>query len=99
MAIAKKATRLQSDPPLLKTESGELGHNVDEKTLGSLPMLGFSSAIRDAYALTQLIPCRGQLFQCHHENGCHGIAYDYWINEAPNANTPFLCACAGDPDR
>jgi hypothetical protein len=52
---------VNADAPLLKTESGELSHNVTSDTLGSLPILGFSSSIRDPYATTQLIP--GALFQ------------------------------------
>jgi hypothetical protein len=148
---------VNADAPLLKTESGELSHNVTSETLGSLPILGFSSSIRDPYATTQLIP--GALFQertyvringapANTEgfriegqdasnsmrmtqtaqnqpsvdaveefavqtsnyaaeygqagggffnvtmksgtNHFHGSAYDYWINEALNANTPFL---------
>ncbi len=148
---------VNADAPLLKTESGELSHNVSSDTLGSLPILGFSSSIRDPYATTQLIP--GALFQERTyvringapantqgfrvegqdasnsmrmtqtaqnqpsvdaveefavqtsnyaaeygqagggffnitmksgSNRFHGSAYDYWINEALNASTPFL---------
>ena len=148
---------VNADAPLLKTESGELSHSVTSETLGSLPILGFSSSIRDPYATTQLIP--GALFQERTyvringapantqgyrvegqdasnsmrmtqtaqnqqsvdaveefavqtsnyaaeygqagggffnvtmksgTNKFHGSAYDYWINEALNASTPFL---------
>jgi hypothetical protein len=147
---------VNADAPLLKTESGELSHNVTSETLGSLPILGFSSSIRDPYATTQLIP--GALYQERTyvringapantqgfriegqdsnnsmrmtqtaqtqpsvdaveefavqtsnyaaeygqagggffnvtmksgTNSLHGSAYDYWINEALNASTPF----------
>ncbi|MCU1337225.1 MAG: hypothetical protein JWO19_2806 [Bryobacterales bacterium] len=47
--------------PLLKTESGELSHNVSTDRLDSLPVLGIGAAagsagIRNPYAVTQLIP-------------------------------------------
>jgi len=48
--------------PLLKTESGELGHSVTGQALNSLPVLGIgsgfagNSGIRSAMAVTQLIP-------------------------------------------
>ena len=48
--------------PLLKTESGELGHSVTGQALNSLPVLGIgsgfagNSGIRSALAVTQLIP-------------------------------------------
>ncbi|MCU1336095.1 MAG: Cna B-type protein [Bryobacterales bacterium] len=48
--------------PLLKTESGELGHSVTGQALNSLPVLGIgsgfsgNSGIRQALAVTQLIP-------------------------------------------
>ena len=47
---------------LLKTESGELSHNVTSDTLDSLPVLGIGSSqagsagIRNPYAVTQLLP-------------------------------------------
>src|SRR6478672_1852519 len=48
--------------PLLKTESGELSHNVTGDNLDTLPVLGIGSAfasnsgIRNPLAVTQLIP-------------------------------------------
>ena len=48
--------------PLLKTESGELSHNVSANRLDELPVLGTgasqagSAGIRNPYAVTQLIP-------------------------------------------
>ena len=48
--------------PLLKTESGELSHNVGSDRLDSLPVLGIgstqagSAGIRNPYAVTQIIP-------------------------------------------
>jgi hypothetical protein len=48
--------------PLLKTESGELGHNVASKSLDDLPILGIgagqagTAGIRNPYAMMQVIP-------------------------------------------
>ena len=47
--------------PLLKTESGELSHNVTTSTLNSLPVLSIGAAagtagIRNPYAVVQLLP-------------------------------------------
>src|SRR5579871_1591099 len=47
--------------PLLKTESGELSHNVATETLNSLPVLGIGASagvagIRNPYAVLQVLP-------------------------------------------
>jgi hypothetical protein len=47
--------------PLLKTESGELSHNVSVNTMNSLPVLGIGASasaagIRNPYAVMQLLP-------------------------------------------
>src|SRR5580658_7811753 len=48
--------------PLLKTESGELAHNVTSETLNNLPVLGIGTAnvgatgIRSSYSVANLIP-------------------------------------------
>jgi hypothetical protein len=47
--------------PLLKTESGELSHNVNTERLDNLPVLGIgasagSAGIRNPYAVLQLLP-------------------------------------------
>jgi hypothetical protein len=48
--------------PLLKTESGELAHNVTSDSLNTLPVLGIGAAntgatgIRSVYSVTSLIP-------------------------------------------
>jgi Carboxypeptidase regulatory-like domain len=47
--------------PLLKTESGELSHNVTTNTLNSLPVLSIgagagTAGIRNPYAVVQLLP-------------------------------------------
>jgi hypothetical protein len=53
--IAETVT-VNADAPLLKTESGELSHNVTAARLDELPVLGFTPTIRDPYAAAQLIP-------------------------------------------
>ncbi len=47
--------------PLLKTESGELSHNVTTDTMNNLPVMGIgasagSAGIRNPYAVLQLLP-------------------------------------------
>jgi hypothetical protein len=47
---------VNADAALLRTESGELSHNVTSSRVDALPMIGFDATIRDPYAVTQLIP-------------------------------------------
>ena len=53
---------VQADAPLLKTESGEVSHNVQTEKLDELPILGIgsvnagSSQIRNPYAVTNIVP-------------------------------------------
>src|SRR5579885_2736007 len=59
---ASEAVTVTEAAPLLKTESGDLSHNVDTQRLDELPILGIgsvaagSSQIRNPYAVTQMIP-------------------------------------------
>ena len=149
--------------PLLKTESGELAHNVTGDALDTLPVLGIGSSfasnsgVRNPYAATNLLPggifagdsvvrvngtpantesfrvegqessnstmmafgsqnqpsvdsiqefsvqtsnysaefgqAGGAVFIATMKSGTnliHGSAYDYFVNEALNASTPFL---------
>ncbi len=61
-----ESVNVQADAALLKTEGSELSHIVRTQTLDDLPIVGIgsvnagSSQIRNAYAVTQLIP--GQCF-------------------------------------
>jgi hypothetical protein len=59
-SIAETVT-VNADAPLLRTESGELSHNVTEARLDNLPILGFTGIIRDPYAVMTLLP--GTLYQ------------------------------------
>jgi hypothetical protein len=49
-----------ADAPLLKTESGELSHNVTSDRLDSLPILNAALGIRSAYATVDLLPGAGR---------------------------------------
>ena len=145
---------------LLKTESGELAHNVNTNTLNNLPVLGIgggTAGIRNPYSVLQVLPgadwrpdssirlngmpsnsqamriegqdasngissavqsqtqpsvdaiqefaiqtsnyaaefgqAGGGLFNVTMKSGSnqfHGTAYNYFVNEALNANQPFL---------
>jgi hypothetical protein len=157
--IAETVT-VNADAPLLRTESGDLSHNVTSQRLNDLPVLPATGAIRDPYAVVQLLPgttygsagspgqirvnggiantqtlriegqdsnsgidsgfqymsqpsvdaieefaiqtsnfaaefgqVGGGLFNLTMRSGTnalHGSAYDYWVNEAFNANMAFL---------
>ena len=45
-----------ADATLLRTESGELSHNVAGDRLNELPVLGFAQIVRNPYAVTKLLP-------------------------------------------
>src|SRR5579871_2842771 len=163
VGAATESVTVQADATLLKTESGELSHNVTTDTVDNLPILGIgssiagSSAIRNPQAVAYLLPgayvapnaqmrvngapgntasyrlegqdaSNGQVpatqaqtqpsvdaiqevtvqtsnFAAEYgqvgggffnytmksgTNQLHGSAYDYYVNEALNANTPWL---------
>ena len=86
---------------LLKTESGELSHNVAAKTLDELPVLGIggtlsgSAGIRNPYAAVQLIP--GTTFVPNslvRINGTPGNSQSFRIEgqDASNTGTPGVPA-------
>ena len=59
-AIAESVT-VSGDVPLLKTESGELSHNVRMETLANIPLLSIgtgvgASGMRNPYAVMQVLP-------------------------------------------
>jgi hypothetical protein len=47
---------VSADATLLRTESGELSHNVASQRLNELPILSISGGMRNPMAVTQLIP-------------------------------------------
>jgi len=59
---ASESVTVNEAAPLLKTESGELGHNVNARDLNELPVLGIggtlsgSAGIRNPYNMVQLLP-------------------------------------------
>jgi hypothetical protein len=54
-AITESVT-VTADAALLKTESGELSHNVTADKLDNLPILSVAGGIRSPYAVAQLLP-------------------------------------------
>jgi hypothetical protein len=62
VGAATESITVNEAAPLLKTESGELSHNVAVDRLNTLPILGIgagqagSAGIRNPYAVTQMIP-------------------------------------------
>jgi hypothetical protein len=62
VGAATESVTVQADAALLKTESGELSHNVTTDTVDNLPILGIgssmagSSAIRNPQAVAYLLP-------------------------------------------
>jgi hypothetical protein len=86
---------------LLKTESGELSHNVEAKSLDELPILGIggtlsgSAGIRNPYSVVQLIP--GTTFipnSLVRINGTPGNSQSFRIEgqDASNTGTPGVPA-------
>ena len=165
VGAATESVTVQAEAALLKTESGELSHNVSTDTVDNLPILGIgssmagSSAIRNPQAVAYLLPgayvapnaqmrvngapgntasyrlegqdaSNGQVpatqaqvqpsvdaiqevtiqtsnFAAEYglvgggffnytmksgTNQLHGSVYDYFVNEAFNANTPWVNA-------
>ncbi|MBV8820788.1 MAG: carboxypeptidase regulatory-like domain-containing protein [Acidobacteriaceae bacterium] len=62
VGTATESVTVNEAAPLLKTESGELSHNVGGERLDDLPVLGIgstqagSAGIRNPYAVTEIIP-------------------------------------------
>lgn len=62
VGASTESVTVQADAALLKTESGDLSHNISVESLDTLPILGIgtanagSSGIRNPNAVTQLIP-------------------------------------------
>ncbi len=57
----QEVVTVSADAPLLKTESGELSHNVSSDRVDSLPMLSIGGGMRDSYAVVNLIPGAQQM--------------------------------------
>ncbi len=52
---------VSADAPLLKTESGELSHNISTDRMNELPMLSVAGGVRSSYAQVNLLPGAGQI--------------------------------------
>src|SRR5579859_5574310 len=61
VGAASESVTVTEASPLLKTESGELSHNVAVNTMNNLPVMGIgasasSAGIRNPFAVMQLLP-------------------------------------------
>jgi Carboxypeptidase regulatory-like domain len=61
VGASSESVTVAAESPLLKTESGELSHNVGTDALDNLPVLGIgsgasSAGIRNPYAVLQVLP-------------------------------------------
>jgi hypothetical protein len=85
-----ESVNVQADAALLKTEGSELSHIVRTQTLDDLPIVGIgsvnagSSQIRNAYAVTQLIP--GQYFAPNAVVKINGAPANLQITERVNVS-------------
>jgi len=55
-----ETVNVSAEAPLLKTESGEMSHNISSNTLNDLPVLSMSFGMRSMYNLVQLLPSATQ---------------------------------------
>jgi len=75
---------VQADAPLLRTETGDISHQIKANTMDLLPILGIgasqagSAGIRNPYAATELIP--GTMWQANSQ---------VRVNGAPNNTQSF----------
>jgi hypothetical protein len=56
VGAATESVTVQGDAPLLKTESGDLSHNLAYKYVDDLPMWTISGGLRSMYNIVQLLP-------------------------------------------
>jgi len=92
---------VQADAPLLRTESGDISHQVTVQVMDDLPILGIgagqagSAGIRNPYAVTQMIP--GTMWQANAQvrvNGAPNNTQSFRIEgqDASNTGTPGVPA-------
>src|SRR5579871_3066610 len=53
---ATESVTVEATAPLLKTESGEISHNVEIDRMNALPVLRASQSIRNPYAVATVLP-------------------------------------------
>jgi len=98
---ATESITVQADAPLLRTESGDISHQVTVQVMDDLPILGIgagqagSAAIRNPYAVTQMIP--GTMWQANAQvrvNGAPNNTQSFRIEgqDASNTGTPGVPA-------
>ena len=101
VGAATESVTVEADAPLLKTESGDISHSVNSKTMDDLPILGIgagqagSAGIRNPYAMVQLIP--GTMWQANANvrvNGAPNNTQSFRIEgqDASNTGTPGVPA-------
>ena len=56
VGTANESVTVEAAAPLLKTESGEISHNVEIDRLNALPVLKASTSIRNPYAVATVLP-------------------------------------------
>jgi hypothetical protein len=98
---ATESVTVQADAPLLRTETGDISHEIKADTMNDLPILGIgatqagSAGIRNPYAATELIP--GTMWQANSEvrvNGAPNNTQSFRIEgqDASNTGTPGVQA-------
>jgi hypothetical protein len=67
-----ETVNVSADAPLLKTESGELSHNVTTDRINDLPLISVGGGIRSSYAQVNLLPGAGTNTGALRVNGAPG---------------------------
>src|SRR5262252_3039799 len=76
VGAATESVTVQADAPLLRTETGDISHQIKANTMDLLPILGIgasqagSAGIRNPYAATELIP--GTMWQANSQVRVNG---------------------------
>ena len=101
VGAATESVTVQADAPLLRTETGDISHQIKANTMDLLPILGIgasqagSAGIRNPYAATELIP--GTMWQANNQvrvNGAPNNTQSFRIEgqDASNSGTPGVPA-------
>src|SRR5215469_16505749 len=101
VGAATESVTVQADAPLLRTETGDISHQIKANTMDLLPILGIgasqagSAGIRNPYAATELIP--GTMWQANSQvrvNGAPNNTQSFRIEgqDASNTGTPGVGA-------
>ena len=101
VGTASETVTVEADAPLLRTETGDVSHQITAATMNDLPILGIgatqagSAGIRNPYAATELIP--GTMWQANEEvrvNGAPNNTQSFRIEgqDASNTGTPGVQA-------